>query len=367
MKIGIFPTMAGRKAAGPEVYEVSLVRALADLKPQCDLDIFCLSKASELSFELSRPNVKFHILQPSARWISMAVSLPVAVHRSECKFLHATLTSCPYLSKPLVFTVHDLTMLRCPEFYDRLVRMRLEQTIRPAIKKASVLICISEFVRQELQEEFRISDDRVAVVHHGVNPAFKSVVGARERVRKVLGIDRPFLLFVGQMKLRKNILRILEAFARMRERRVDIALVLVGRRGHTSEGMDELIAHHGLAPHLFELGHVDDVLLPSLYSAAYGLVFPSLNEGFGLPVLEAMACGTPVLTSNTSALPEIAGDAALLVDPTSVEAITDGLNRLLDDTCLRSELIEAGYIRSRQFTWSAAAAKTMRAYERIAT
>jgi glycosyltransferase involved in cell wall biosynthesis len=147
---------------------------------------------------------------------------------------------------------------------------------------------------------------------------------------------------------------------------VEIALVLAGRRGHTCEGMDELIARHKLAPHLIELGHVDDALLAPLYSAAEGLVFPSLNEGFGLPVLEAMACGTPVLTSNTSALPEIAGEAALLIDPTSVEAITDGLYRLLTDTCLRSKLIDAGTVRSSQFTWSAAAAQTIRAYERVA-
>ena len=366
MRAGIFPTMAGRRAAGPEVYEISLVRAMAHIQPQCELDIFCLSEASKASFDLDRPNVRFHVLRPSSRWISMSMSLPVALHRSGCDFLHATLTSCPFLSKPLVFTVHDLTMLRNPEFYDRLIRLRLEQTIRPAIKKARVLICISDFVRHELQEVFRIPDDRVAVVHHGISPCYFPVPGARQIVRDAKGINRPFLLFVGQMKLRKNIFRILEAFARLRESGVDIALVLAGRRGHTCEGMDELIARYKLGPHLIELGHVDDALLPPLYSAAEGLVFPSLNEGFGLPVLEAMACGTPVLTSNTSALPEIAGEAALLIDPTSVEAITDGLSRLLTDTCLRSKLIDAGRARSSQFTWNAAAAQTLRAYERVA-
>jgi glycosyltransferase involved in cell wall biosynthesis len=129
--------------------------------------------------------------------------------------------------------------------------------------------------------------------------------------------------------------------------------------------MDDVIARHDLADHVIELGHVEDKILPALYSAAEAFVFPSLHEGFGLPVLEAMACGTPVLTSNTSALPEIAGDAALLVDPTSVDAIAEGLVRILTDNCLRNRLIEAGKTRASKFTWQAAAAQTMRAYERM--
>jgi glycosyltransferase involved in cell wall biosynthesis len=365
MRVGIFVTMAGRLAAGPETYEVSLVRALAEIEPLREIDVFCLSEAARASFRLDRPNVKLHVLRPASRWISMPVGLPFALQRSGCDFLHATLTAPPFLPKPLMFTVHDLTMLRNPEFYDRLIRMRLAETIRPAIKKARMLVCISSSVQRELQEEFRVSDDRVTVVHHGVSPAFRPVAEARGVVKIKLGIDRPYLLFVGQMKLRKNIVRILEAFARVREMGHDVALVLAGRRGHTSEGMNEVIARQQLAPHLIELGHVEDALLPALYSAAEAFVFPSLHEGFGLPVLESMACGTPVLTSNTSALPEIAGDAALLVDPTSVDEIADGLSRLLTDTCLRSKLITAGKVRSSHFTWESAAEQTMRAYDRM--
>lgn len=365
MNAGIFVTMAGRNAAGPETYEISLVRALASLLPQQEFNIFCLSEAAKVSFQLDQQNVKLHVLRPASRWLSMPLSLPLAVANSGCSFLHATLTAPPFLTKPLVFTVHDLTMLRNPEFYDRLIRIRLEQTIRPAIKKAQMLICISDVVRQELQEDFGIPDDRVMVVHHGVDLAFTPISNARSVVRESLGIDRPYLLFVGQMKLRKNIVRILEAFACLRERGLDVALVLAGRRGHTTEGMDDVIARHDLADHVIELGHVEDKILPALYSAAEAFVFPSLHEGFGLPVLEAMACGTPVLTSNTSALPEIAGDAALLVDPTSVDAIAEGLVRILTDNCLRNRLIEAGKTRASKFTWQAAAAQTMRAYERM--
>ncbi len=365
MNAGIFVTMAGRNAAGPETYEISLVRALANLEPQQEFNIFCLSEAAKASFRLNQENVKLHVLRPASRWLSMPFSLPVALANTGCTFLHATLTAPPCLTRPLVFTVHDLTMLRNPEFYDRLIRIRLAQTIRPAIKKAQMLICISDAVRQELQEDFGIADDRITVVHHGVDPAFAPISNARSVVCEILGIDRPYLLFVGQMKLRKNIIRILEAFARVRERGHDVALVLAGRRGHTTEGMDDVIARHHLADHMIELGHVEDKILPSLYSAAEAFVFPSLHEGFGLPVLEAMACGTPVLTSNTSALPEIAGDAALLVDPTSVDAIADGVARILTDNCLRNSLIGAGKTRASKFTWQAAAAQTMRAYERM--
>ena len=365
MNAGIFVTMAGRNAAGPETYELSLVRALASLQPRQEFNIFCLSEAAKASFQLNQQNVKLHVLYPSSRWLSVPISLPLAVRRTGCTFLHATLTAPPFLTKPLVFTVHDLTMLRNPEFYNPLIRIRLEQTIRPAIKKAQMLICISNAVRQELQQDFGIPDDRIMVVHHGVDPAFTPISSARSVVCRSLGIDRPYLLFVGQMKLRKNIIRILEAFARLRERGLDVTLVLAGRRGHTTEGMDEVIARHNLTDHVIELGHVENKILPALYSAAEAFVFPSLHEGFGLPVLEAMACGTPVLTSNTSALPEIAGDAALLVDPASVDAIADGLASLLTDNCLRTRLTAAGKARASKFTWQAAADQTMRVYERM--
>jgi glycosyltransferase involved in cell wall biosynthesis len=354
--------MAGRQAGGPETYEVSLARALAEAEGDHSLDIFCLSEAARSALQNPSPRVRYHTLRPRSRWLSIPISLPLAVRRVKPDVLHATLTAPRYPNAPLVFTIHDLTMFENPEFYRPWVRVRLQQAIRPAIERARLLVCISDCVRNEIQQRFNVSPERLVVVHHGVHSRFRRIEDARQLVSERLGITRPYLLFTGQMKLRKNIFRLIEAFALLRARGLDLDLVLVGRRGDTTEGMDELIDRCKVREHILELGHAADDLLPLLYSAAEAFVFPSLHEGFGLPVLEAMACGTPVLSSNLSALPEIAGDAALLVDPTRTEAIVDGMQQLLENSSLRAKLIESGYSRARQFSWEACAQNTLRAY-----
>lgn len=354
--------MAGRQAGGPETYEVSLAHALAEAEGDHTLDIFCLSDAARSALESPSPRVRYHTLRPGSRWLSIPISLPLAVRRVKPDVLHATLTAPRHPNAPLVFTIHDLTMFENPEFYRPLVRIRLQQAIRPAIERARLLLCISGCVRNEVQQRFNVSPDRLVVVHHGVHSRFQRIEDAGQFVSERLGITRPYLLFTGQMKLRKNIFRLIEAFALLRARGFDLTLVLVGRRGDTSEGMDELMDKYKVRGHILELGHAPDDLLPLLYSAAEAFVFPSLHEGFGLPVLEAMACGTPVLTSDISALPEIAGDAALLVNPKHTEEIADGMQRLLEDSSLRATLIASGFSRARHFSWAACAQHTLSAY-----
>lgn len=362
MRVGLFPVMAGRQAAGPETYETSLLKALVHRSPEQQWDVFCLSAEAKRAMSAAGEGARYHVLRPAVRWLSVPISLPLAVRRARVDLLHAMLIAPPVAGAPFVLTVHDLTMLRNPEFYPALIRFRLQQTIRPAIQKAKMLICISEFVRREVQMEFDVPAEKLAVVHHGVDARFRPVPEARAIVARELGIQRPYLLFLGQMKRRKNIHRILEAFAQVRADGYDLDLVLAGRRGTTSEGMDELIDRLKLRPYVLEPGHVPDALLPACYSAAELFVFPSLNEGFGLPVLEAMACGTPVLTSRTTALPEVAGEAALLVDPASVDAIAGGMVRLIGDTALRASLRAAGLRQSAQFTWDRCAERTEAVY-----
>jgi glycosyltransferase involved in cell wall biosynthesis len=186
---------------------------------------------------------------------------------------------------------------------------------------------------------------------------------ARRTLADNYGIVEPYALFVGQLKARKNIARILEAFARFRlESRSELRLVLAGRRDWSSAGMDEVIDRWKLRGQVIELGHLAHPDLAVLYSGARMLVFPSLWEGFGIPVIEAMACGTPVITSNNSCLPEIAGDAALLVDPYSVEAIAEAIYRLDTDAALRQTLREKGLQRARAFSWRRTAEQTLAAY-----
>jgi glycosyltransferase involved in cell wall biosynthesis len=190
---------------------------------------------------------------------------------------------------------------------------------------------------------------------------------AQLKVAKRYGLSAPYILYVGKLEARKNICRLLRAFHRARSAtKADVRLVLVGRRFWDLEQMDATISELGLQPHVTELGYVAGEDLPALYSAAELFVFPSLWEGFGFPVLEAMKCGTPVITSNVSCLPEIAGGAALLVDPLSIDQIAESIASTMNDPAQRKSLAHRGLTQAAKFTWEETARKTLAAYERAA-
>ena len=211
---------------------------------------------------------------------------------------------------------------------------------------------------------FKLPADRFVVIYHGVNPNFRPVPReeARQRLSEALGVRVPYILYVGNVQRRKNLVRLLEAFHIFRqETRLDIKLALSGGRDYDTGFVGEAIERHQLKEHVLELGPVPDIHMPDLYSAAEMLAFPTLWEGFGFPVVEAMACGTPVLTSNVSSLPEVAGEAALLVDPHNVEEISAGMCRIMTDSALRARLSEKGIERARTFTWARCQCQTLQA------
>ena len=188
---------------------------------------------------------------------------------------------------------------------------------------------------------------------------------ALEDVRRRYGLHDPYVLFVGTLEPRKNLERLLEAFSRARQAGRREKLVLAGQLGWKYRGLLGRIERSGLASAVRLLGYVPDEDLPAIYNLASVVAFPSLYEGFGLPILEGMACGVPVLTSDRASMVELAGDAALLVDPTDVTALEGGLVRLLDDPELRRELARRGRGRAARFSWARAAAETVRLYERV--
>jgi len=357
--------MAGRRAAGPETYEVNLVRSIAAMDRKNEYHLYCLSQEAAESFDLRQDNVSYHVLRPGVRWLSIPITLPIELYAHKVDLFHATFIPPPLSPVNYVLTLHDLTTFQNPEYYHPLIRWRLNRAISRGLQKARKIVCVSACVRDMVSEAFGVSMDRLSVVHHGVSDAFHPVPvnEARDLLQRDYGIRGRYLLFVGQMKARKNILRILEAFSQFRnETRSDTNLVLVGRRGHTSDGIAATITRLRLEKSVIELGHVKDEHLPSLYSAAEMLVFPSLFEGFGFPVIEAMACNTPVITSNVSALPEVAGGSAVLVDPLSVDDIASAIYRLHSDHRLRESLQQKGLARAKHFSWARTAQETIAAY-----
>jgi glycosyltransferase involved in cell wall biosynthesis len=249
-------------------------------------------------------------------------------------------------SAPFVFTIHDLNHIDRPENSGQLKRIYYATVLKRACHLASAVLTVSEFSRSRIIEWSGVSAEKIVNVQCAVEAEYHPGVAPYD-------FDFPYLLCVSNRKGHKNEFRTVEAFA---QAGIDKAVHLVFT-GHPARELTACIERNRIADRVKFTGFVPDERMPSLYRSAEALVFPSLYEGFGLPVLEAMACGTPVLTSNTSALPEIAGDAAMLVDPTSVGQIAAGMNRIVCNEPLRLRLRERGFVQASLFSWSITTAR----------
>jgi glycosyltransferase involved in cell wall biosynthesis len=268
-----------------------------------------------------------------------------------------------------VLTVHDLAFLLVPECADARLRAYLEVAVPRSVQRADLIVTDSENTRNDVIVLLNAKPDRVITVPGGVESWFRPVDDAVKLadVRARLGLDRPFILYVGLIEPRKNLVRLMDAFALLKaRRRLPHRLVLGGGRGWLSDGIFAHAEKSPVANEIQFLGYVADADLPALYSLADCFAFPSRYEGFGLPVLEAMACGVPVVTADSSSLPEIAGDGAgLLVNADDVGALADALEQLILDEALRARLRQKGLERAAQFTWEAAAARQLDVYRRL--
>jgi len=280
---------------------------------------------------------------------------------------HATEHLLPRFSKVrTVFTLHDLIFLFHPETHKPMNRWFLTLMMPRFLRAADAVIAVSECTKRDAIRFYGIPEEKITVIYEGVNPRFRPASPEAIRaVREKYGLPERFILYVGTIEPRKNLTTLLEAFHYLLGGH-DLRLVIVGKKGWLYEGFFRCLRDLGLEDRLIFTGYVPDEDLPAIYSAADLFVFPSLYEGFGLPVLEAMACGTPVVCSNTSSLPEVAGDAALLVDPTDVRALARVMERVLTDETLRASLRVKGIERARRFSWEDAAQKTLEVYQRVA-
>jgi glycosyltransferase involved in cell wall biosynthesis len=267
-----------------------------------------------------------------------------------------------------VITVHDLAFLKWPELLTPPSRAYYGQVFAAA-RAADRIIAVSEATRDDLLDLVSESiSPKITVIPEGVGAQFRPVerTAAQEQVRRCFGIERPFFLFVGTTEPRKNLARLLQAFSNMRhvDEYAGIDLVLAGAPGWLDDDVDRLSRSLGDAVH--RLGRVSASELVALYNAALALTLVSIDEGFGLPAVEAMACGTPVIVSRVGALPEVVGDAGLFVEPGEVDSIGNQLRRIIDDTSLHHDLAKRGLCRAASYQWTAVATRTARVYAEAA-
>jgi len=280
----------------------------------------------------------------------------------------------PLRGVPTVLTVHDLIFRRYPAHHKPLNRWYLNATMPLFCRRADHIIAVSEQSRRDVIEAYGVPPDKITVIYEAADPCFRpqppEVIAA---VRSRYGLPERYLLFVGTIEPRKNLGRILVAFERLAAAGLTDALVIVGKRGWLYDDFFARLESSPAKDAVIFPGFVPDADLPAVYAGAQALAFPSEFEGFGLPVLEAMACGTPVVCSNTSSLPEVTGDpsagskeaAALLIDPLDVAALTDALARVVQDKALRDQMAGRGLAQAARFSWERAARETVAVYARL--
>jgi glycosyltransferase involved in cell wall biosynthesis len=351
-------TVVARRT-GTERYALEITRALIDAAPD-DRFVLYFNQPPPPGLLPRSEQVRWRLIPAPRLWTVGRLSLELARRPPDVLFVPAH-SLPPVVPCASVATVHDLGYLHFPDEHPRLIRWLRRLANRWSASRATRVVAISGATRDDLVRFESVSPARITVVHHGCGPSFRPVRDADQiaAVRRRHRLSAPYFLFVGTLQPRKNLARLLAAFDRLAEDHPGILLALVGARGWQPGRLRAALDGVRARDRVRLLGYVNDADLPLLVSDALALAFPSLYEGFGLPALEAMACATPVLTSNTSSLPEVVGDAGLLVDPLDVDAIAGALRRLADDEKLRAELGERGAARAASFTWQRAATETL--------
>ncbi|MBL8056712.1 MAG: glycosyltransferase family 4 protein [Anaerolineales bacterium] len=267
-----------------------------------------------------------------------------------------------------VFTLHDAAYLRFPEHHLLQNRLYLTLMMPRFLRRAERVICVSEFTRQDALRYYRLDPARVRVVLEGVEPRFQPLPdpAATEAVRARYHLPARFILYVGTLEPRKNLGTLLDAYAALRAQFPEVGLVIAGGKGWLYEAFFERLRASGLEPQVTLTGYVPEDDLPALINCAEVFAYPSVFEGFGLPPLEAMACGVPVVCSHAASLPEVVAEAGVLLPPAEPRAWAEALGRILADPAWRAELAARGRARARTFTWEAAARQTLAIYREAA-
>jgi glycosyltransferase involved in cell wall biosynthesis len=283
------------------------------------------------------------------------------------ELFHATEHLLPPLHGiPTVLTVHDMIFRLYPQHQKPLNYWYLNATMPLYCRRADAIITVSESSRRDLVAHYRVDADKVHVIYEAAGPEFLCVEEERaSEVRQKLGLPERYLVHVGTIEPRKNLTRLVDALQSLSDEGLSVPLVVVGSRGWLYDDFFGHLAGLGIRGSVFFPGYVAASDLPLVYAAATASITPSVYEGFGLPVLEAMACGTPVACSKISSLPEVAGDAALTFDPLDVRAIADSIRALWTDPLLRAELRERGLRQAARFSWARAAEETWAVYQSL--
>jgi len=359
MRIGINARTLDYLSGGPKEYLLGLVRALLDLKSGHELILFYPNAVHCGTFAEATEVV----LPCHNRLLFDWLALPAALRRHQCDVAFFPSSNMPPgIPCPAVVTMHDLGYFHPTlRMYKTADTLYMRWAMRHTVRRAAGLVAVSDYTRRELLGLLGARPETVTVIHEACDPMYKTPAApaALAAFRREHGLDRDFILYAGNISPRKNLETLLAAYARIQDQ-IPCDLAVTGGLAW-SEDFENIVQRMGLAARVRRLGHIDRAAMPLLYRSATALAFPSVFEGFGLPVLEAQACGVPVVCADATSLPEVAGRGALLVDPLVVDAWALALLRIVTDTGLRETLVAAGHANESRFTWSKTARQTLTA------
>jgi glycosyltransferase involved in cell wall biosynthesis len=369
MNIGIGFYMGGAQRDGIGWSITHLLRHLLRVGPQHAFTVFTNLPAESVRTEFGHaPNLDVVSFRMRSYTLWEQVGLPLALARRRLDVFHSPL-GLPLLCRPAgVATIHDVCFRTHPATFTRRMWLYFRIFLPLAVRRARTVLTVSETSKQALVELLDVAPHKVRVVPNGVDEEFRAPDEGTDltEVRARCGLPAEFMLYVGTLEPRKNLLRLLQACQRLWSAHgVSHKLVIVGKQGWLAGDVHDYIDRAGLRDRVVFAGYIARSDLPAVYALASVFVYPSLCEGFGLPPLEAMACGTPVVASNASAMPEVLGDAARLVDPLDVDALAHTIREVLQDQHLRDVLRTAGLKRAGEFRWDASARHMLDVYAEL--
>jgi glycosyltransferase involved in cell wall biosynthesis len=364
MRIGIDLSILGVNQAGTASYTRRLLTALEQLKEDIEIKTFAVKQNRDMSAPKSIQS-RFDTLYRDILWIHGI--LPLQARRAKVDILHMPAFIIPLRCPcPSVVSILDTTIYRNPEYFPVWQRTYLRSMLPHSAHRSKKIITISKQSKNDIITQFGVPPDKVVPTYLAASLEFKQLPEDKiTDVKKRYHLER-FILIVGTLEPRKNLKTLLKSFGKIKDTFPDVKLVHAGPQGWLYEEVLIQISENGLESSVTFLGRIPLDDLVGLYNAAEVFVFPSLYEGFGLPVLEAMACGCPVITSNVSSLPEVAGDAAILVNPINDDMIAHQLNMVLSDPELREHLRQQGLAQARRFSWQRCAEETLKVYREFA-
>lgn len=372
MNVGFLSDRLNRSKTGIGIYAYNLIREFAQIEKDpdnvylinyektedvYDLDEIIIGNPLQKYFEKS---FYFWHLLLNYRLRKNTLNLDI-VHSPESADLFIKLRC-----QKKIITVYDITPQLFPETFTSLTILRYKFLFAKSLNTADKIITISDNTKRDLITHYNIPPDKVVTIYLGVDRKFKPLDKRLiMKYKKTHDINFPFILYVGTLEPRKNITTLIKAFAKLKEEGIDHKLVLAGGKGWKYQSIFKLVEELHLQAEVVFMGYVSDEDLPSLYNAADLFVYPSLYEGFGLPPLEAMACGTPVITSNTSSFPEVIGTAGITVNPYDVSELVESIREVLSNDALHANLKEKGLIRAKCFSWEKCARETWNVYKEL--